>query len=111
MEMLVMQHCEWFFIIRHQMGKVNVARQAVSHPDCCDKIESEQGKVCEVVLCERFLLKMRMHKSQAPQSLSSQRIIIECRNKYPTGISHNHMGDSACPGDENTDLAVYLMGD
>ena len=54
---------------------------------------------------------MRMNKSQAPQRLSPQRIVFECRNKYPLRISDNHMGNIPRPADKNTDLAVYFMGD
>jgi hypothetical protein len=38
------------------MGNMNIAGKAVSDTDRCDKVESEQRKVCQVILGKRLFL-------------------------------------------------------
>jgi hypothetical protein len=38
------------------MGDVNIAGKAVSDPNCSNKVESEQRKVCQIILGKSFFL-------------------------------------------------------
>ncbi|MDQ7787130.1 MAG: hypothetical protein RDU01_05940 [Thermodesulfovibrionales bacterium] len=111
MEMLILHYFEWSLAVRHQICELEIARKPVSHSYGSYEVKPEQRQVCQVILCERFLIEMCVNQPETPERFSSQRIAFQFWDKYPSCIADNYMSDSAGPFDQNTDLSVDFEGD
>jgi hypothetical protein len=48
------------------MGYEDIARESVSYSYGRDKVKSEEGKVCQVILGQRLFFQMGVDKPEAP---------------------------------------------
>jgi hypothetical protein len=89
------------------MSCEKVPGQAVSYSYCDKKIQTKQCEVREVVLRQRFFIKMSMYEPEPPQSLSPKRIILQSWDKDSPCVSDYNVSNIAGTVDQNT----YLTAD
>ena len=111
MEVLRFHYLDRLRAARQQMRYKDISGQAVSDPYRRNKVKSEEGEVREVVLGKGFFVQMCMNKPKTPERLAAQRIGFKFRDKYPSGVSNDYMGNIPRPVDKNAYLAVYFMGE
>jgi len=90
---------------------MEIARKSVSYSYGSYEVKPEQCQVCQVILRERFLIKMCVDQPETPERFSSQRIAPQFRDEYPSCIADNYMSNRAGPFDQDTDLSVDFEGD
>ena len=89
----------------------DISREAVSDTYRRDQVESEKGKIRKIILGKGFFVQMGMNEPEPPEGFAAQRIRLKFRDEDTSGVTDNDMGDIPSPGDENTYLAVYFVGE
>ncbi len=90
------------------MGDKYLVRQIIPDPDRRDDVQSQKGKVRQVVLIQWFIPEMGMNESEPPESLSSEGMIGKFGDKDPLCISYNDMRDITGPRNQNANLTADL---
>ena len=80
------------------MRSINIVRKRVFHSDCGNYIKPEKGKVCEVILTERLIFQMGMHKAHAAQRAPAERKIFKPGNKNALCIAGYDMANPSVSG-------------